>query len=160
LEEIGEAVSAAIDEVREIAYGLRPYELDRLGLKNAVESMIEEISETSSVKIHAGLDDVTGLLDERSETNIYRVIQEALHNVIDHSKASTASVLIKAINGGVRVSIADDGIGFDGRSNGTRSGFGLSGIEERARMLGGKVEIRSTKGTGTLIDLWVETAKK
>ena len=160
LEEIGEAVSAAIDEVREIAYGLRPYELDRLGLKNAVESMIEEISETSSVRIHAGLDDVTGLLDERSETNIYRVIQEALHNVIDHSKASTASVLINAIDGGVRVSIADDGIGFDGRSNGTRSGFGLSGIEERARMLGGKVEIRSTKGKGTLIDLWVEAAKK
>ena len=156
LEEIGEAVSAAIDEVREIAYGLRPYELDRLGLKNAVESMIEEIGETSSIRIHAGLDDVSGLLDERAETNIYRVIQEALHNIIDHSKATSASVLIMAVNGGVRVSIADDGIGFDERPNGTRMGFGLSGIEERARMIDGNVEIRSAKGKGTLIDLWVE----
>ena len=156
LEEIGVSVSAAIDEVREIAYGLRPYELDRLGLKNAVESMIEEISETSSVQIHAGLDDVSGLLDERSETNIYRVVQEALHNIIDHSKATSASVLILSVNGGVRVSIADDGIGFDERSNGARMGFGLSGIEERARMLGASVEIRSSKGKGTLIDLWVE----
>lgn len=159
LEEIGEAVSAAIDEVREIAYGLRPYELDRLGLKNAVESMIEEIDETSAIDIHSRLDDVSGLLDERSETNIYRVIQEALHNIIDHSKATSASVLILVDDDGVRVSIADDGIGFDERSNGARLGFGLSGIEERARMLGGKVDIRSTKGKGTLIDLWIETKR-
>jgi PAS domain S-box-containing protein len=160
LEEIGVAVSAAIDEVREIAYGLRPYELDRLGLKNAVESMIEEVSETSSVKIHARLDDVSGLLNERSETNIYRVIQEALHNVIDHSKATSASVLIMAVDGGVRVSVADNGVGFDERTNGTRTGFGLSGIEERARILGGTVNISSANGKGTLIDLWVEGTKE
>jgi signal transduction histidine kinase len=160
LEEIGVAVSAAIDEVREIAYGLRPYELDRLGLKNAVESMIEEVSETSSVQIHARLDDVSGLLNERSETNIYRVIQEALHNVIDHSKATSASVLIMAVDGGVRVSVADNGVGFDERTNGTRTGFGLSGIEERARILGGTVNISSANGKGTLIDLWVEATKE
>jgi len=160
LEEIGVAVSAAIDEVREIAYGLRPYELDRLGLKNAVESMIEEVSETSSVRIHAKLDDVSGLLNERSETNIYRVIQEALHNVIDHSKATSASVLIMAVDGGVRVSVADNGVGFDERTNGARTGFGLSGIEERARILGGTVNIRSAKEKGTLIDLWVEASKE
>ncbi|MEQ1762696.1 MAG: PAS domain S-box protein [Pyrinomonadaceae bacterium] len=156
LEEIGEAVSTAIDEVREIAYGLRPYELDRLGLKNAIESMIEAIAETSTVRIHTGLDDVSGLLDERSETNIYRVVQEALHNILDHSNATSASVLIKAVDGGVQVSIADDGIGFDERPKGMRMGFGLSGIEERARMIGGSVDIRSAKGKGTLIDLWVE----
>ena len=153
MEEIGEAVSAAIDEVREIAYGLRPYELDRLGLKNAIESMIEQIGESSSITIETDLDDVTGLLDERSETNVYRIIQEALHNVIDHAKAASAAVSIKAVDGAVQVVIADRGIGFEERANGSRGGFGLSGIEERVRMLGGTVEILSEKGKGTTIDL-------
>lgn len=155
LEEIGEAVSTAINEVREIAYGLRPYELDRLGLKNAVESMIDEIGETSSIRIIAELEDLAGLLDERSETNLYRVIQEALHNVIDHSGAASASVSIKAVGGGVRVVVEDQGVGFEERANGSRTGFGLTGIEERARMLGGTVEIRSAKGKGTTIELWI-----
>ena len=153
LEEIGASISAAIDEVREIAYGLRPYELDRLGLKNAIESMIEQIGESSSITIETDLDDVTGLLDERSETNVYRIIQEALHNVIDHAKAASAAVSIKAVDGAVQVVISDRGIGFEERANGSKGGFGLSGIEERVRMLGGTVEILSEKGKGTTIDL-------
>lgn len=155
LEEIGEAVSAAINEVREIAYGLRPFELDRLGLKNAVESMIEDVRDTAEIEIVADLDDVEGLLDARIETSLYRVIQEALHNVIEHSRASKVLVSIKVAGGGVNVSIADNGIGFEAKSNGLRKGSGLAGIEERARMLGGDVEIKSAKGEGTSIDLRV-----
>jgi len=157
LEEIGEAVSAAIDEVREIAYGLRPYELDRLGLKNAVESMIEQVRETSAIKIVADLDDVEGLLDERTETSLYRVVQEALHNVIEHSRASNVLVSIKSEGSSVKVLIHDNGIGFEANNNSLRKGSGLAGIEERARMLGGEVAIRSTKGEGTSIALRVTT---
>ena len=153
LEEIGEAVSAAIDEVREVAYGLRPYELDRLGLKNAVESMIEAIGDSSPIEITARLDDVSGRLSEEAETNIYRVIQEGLHNVLAHSNATKASVLIEASDDRLVVVIEDNGKGIDESLNGARTGYGLSGIEERARMLGGVVEIESQKGSGTKIDL-------
>lgn len=156
LEEIGEAVTAAIDEVRQVAYGLRPFELDRLGLKNAVESMIESISGSSSIEFDSDLDDVSGRLSEEAETSIYRVIQEGIHNVLAHSSATKAFVSIKATETGLGVLIEDNGKGFDRSFNGARKGFGLSGIEERARMLGGVVEIRSQKDKGTQIDLTID----
>ncbi len=156
LEEMTEAVTAAINEVREIAHGLRPYELDRLGLKNAVESMIEQVRDSSGIVISADLDEVGGLLDERSETSIYRVVQEALHNVIEHSGARTARVSMKTAHGVLRVVITDNGEGFDNRSNVARNGFGISGIKERARMLGGNIDVRSGRGRGTTVELKID----
>lgn len=155
LQEISEGVSAAINEVREVAYGLRPYELDRLGLKNAVESMIESIGDSSSIEITTMLDDVSGRLSEAAETSIYRVIQEGLHNVLAHSNATKARVSIEASDAALAVVIEDNGTGIDESLNGSRTGYGLSGIEERARMLGGKVEITSQTGVGTKIDLQI-----
>jgi PAS domain S-box-containing protein len=153
LEEIGEAVTGAIDEVRHVAYGLRPFELDRLGLKNAVESMIESVSRSSQIEITSDLDDVSGRLSEEAETSIYRVIQESLHNVLAHSAATKARVSIKASETGMSVTIEDNGKGFERSMNGNRTGFGLSGIEERARILGGTVVIGSQPNRGSRIDL-------
>ncbi|HKE60328.1 MAG TPA: ABC transporter substrate binding protein, partial [Pyrinomonadaceae bacterium] len=149
LEEISSTALSGIDEVREIAHNLRPYELDRLGLASAVESMVRKVSDATSMQLSTDLDQIDGLLSSAAEISVYRIVQEGLNNVIKHAEASEARVGIKRVNGEVVVSIQDNGKGI-GPSREARSesngGFGLAGIAERARMLGARHKIDSTPG--------------
>src|SRR3954463_438646 len=92
LEEISATAAASIQEVREIAYNLRPYELDRLGLGAAIESMVERVSNSTSIRLTADLESMEDLLSPEAEISVYRIVQEALSNVIQHSKATAARI--------------------------------------------------------------------
>lgn len=155
LEEISDAVAGAIDEVREVAYGLRPYELDRLGLRNAIESMIEKVGASASIDISSDLDEVSGILGPEAETNVYRIVQEAIHNVIDHSCATKLFVSIKKLESAVSVIIEDNGRGINKDSPRARKGFGLPGMSERARMMDAKLTFKSIASAGTRVELQV-----
>ena len=152
-EEISSAASSAIDEVREIAYNLRPHELGKLGLVNAIESMVSKVASSSPVRFSAELDELDGLLSVEVETSIYRIIQEALNNVVRHAEATEARVALKRSGNDLFITVADNGKGIAKPSNGQRSGFGLVGISERARMLGGSCLIDSAPGRGTTLNL-------
>ena len=142
--------SAAIEEVRRMARGLRPSLLDDQGLKAAVEVYAVEYAQRHGihVEVHmAGLDE-TSRLPPLIETTIYRVVQEALTNVARHSGAATASVIVERRDGQVCTIVEDDGCGFDPAA--TSAGLGLDGIRERSGLLGGTFEIESKMGRSTL----------
>jgi PAS domain S-box-containing protein len=158
LEEISSTATAAIDELHEIAHNLRPYELDRLGLVKAIESMITKLGTSLAMQLSADLDPIDGLLPPAAETTVYRIVQEGLSNVVKHANAGKAFVGIKKVQDSLVISVSDNGIGIR-REYGegeTRGGFGLAGIAERARMLGGSCVIESQPESGTTLTVKIE----
>jgi len=153
LEEISATATASILEVREIAHNLRPYELDRLGLGAAIESMVERVSNSTSIRFTADLERMADVLSPEAETSVYRIVQEALSNVIQHSKATEARIEIRTRDGKTTISIQDNGKGFpESVGNGSNvTGVGLAGIAERVRGLGGFFEIASPPEGGTTL---------
>lgn len=152
-EEISKQSGEAIGEVREIAYNLRPYLLDRLGLTKAIETLLGNIAETGAIRVESVIDDVDGIFPNETEISIYRVLQESLSNVLKHSDASRSTVLIRRNEHGVSIVVEDDGRGFDPSEHryGKRPGFGLLGMSERVRLLGGTYTIESEIGGGTIV---------
>jgi len=162
LGEIDSAVSNSIAEVREIAYNLRPYHLDEIGLTDAIHSMIERVATSSSIQFHANLDSIDGLLPSEHEMSLYRVIQECINNVVKHSQASIAGVSIHRNAHELVVRIEDNGKGFDveqARHN-KDHGFGLMGISERVRLMDGSDSIHSIPAIGTTITITVRVPEK
>ena len=159
LEEIADAAGHAILEAREIAWNLRPFHIDRLGLTAALAAMIKRAS-SEELQIKTELDLINGLLTPEQEINLYRIVQESVNNIIKHAAAGEASVTIRRRDGMIDLAIADNGRGFNiadcglwtgESSNG--SGFGLLGLTERARILNCAPVITSAPGEGTIIQL-------
>jgi signal transduction histidine kinase/ligand-binding sensor domain-containing protein len=153
LREISALAGQTINDVRGMAYGLRPYQLDRLGLTKAIEAVCREAMQASRVTLAQSIDNIDGLLPEGMEINLYRIVQEAMTNMIKHSGATEATVSLQSSDSGITLMISDNGRGFDGgtASAGRGAGHGLSGIKERARILGGEADIRSGAGSGTIV---------
>ncbi len=154
LNEISGTASEAIEEVREIIYDLRPYQLDKIGLRKTLLYMIEKVAAASNIEFTTRIDDIDDLFDYDSEIVFYRIIQECLNNIVKHSRAAAASVTIERAERVVSLKIEDDGRGFTPDSTAAESkagGFGLTGIGERVRMLGGNQTIESAPDGGTKI---------
>jgi signal transduction histidine kinase/ligand-binding sensor domain-containing protein len=164
MEEISAATSHAIEEVKEIAYNLHPYQLDRLGLTTALESMIQMVAATSGINFTTTIDPIDGALSKEAEINLYRIVQESLNNIVKHSEATAASVLIKQHSGSVQIKIQDNGKGFvkgpEAVPKSLGRGLGLTGMVERAKMLGARHEIRSATGQGTTIIIELHAEEK
>jgi signal transduction histidine kinase/sugar lactone lactonase YvrE len=153
LNEISATASEAIDEVRQIAHDLRPYQLDSLGLTKALRSLLKRAGDSSGIKFSAEIAPIDNLFSKEDEINLYRIVQECVSNIVKHSRATEARVTVARDERGVVLSVRDDGRGFDpaARDAAARRGFGLTGISERARMLGGKQVVRSAPGGGTTV---------
>ncbi|MFT3793375.1 7TM diverse intracellular signaling domain-containing protein [Flavobacterium sp.] len=136
-------VAEAIQEIRNISYALRPYQLDLLGLTSSVKSMVSESFDVAQIDYTISLDNIDALFDNEGQINVYRIIQECIHNIIKHAQAKNVAIAIKSQDNGVKIAISDDGIGFDTNENHT--GFGLKGIKERLQILGGTMAIASRK---------------
>jgi signal transduction histidine kinase len=145
------------DQLREIAFDLRPAELDDLGLVAAIQGHAETVSRRYRVPIHFS-DTLKIRLDSRVEIALYRIVQESLNNAIKHACASSINIEISNVNGVVKVVIADDGVGFDINEvlakKGSR-GLGLVGIRERAASVGGTVSIVTVPGNGTTLNVTI-----
>ena len=153
LGEISHAISRSIQEVREISHDLRPYQLDRLGLTKAVEAVVRKVTESGTVAIRSTIAPIDGLFPPEGEIHFYRVVQESLNNILKHSDAATARLSIERLDDHVTMRIEDDGRGFDYRvamsETTATQGFGLTGLGERVRILGGRFDCHSAPGTGT-----------
>ena len=155
---ITEQTGQAIGEVREIAYNLRPYLLDRLGLTKALHSLVLKTAETGKIKLTEKIDELDNLLPPDSEISVYRIVQECLSNILKHAEADELAVVIKKRETHLQIQIVDDGKGFDPNAPIKKDGggFGLLSLNERIRMLGGSFKIESEIGKGTKIDIIIE----
>ena len=158
LDEISGTTTQAIEEVRRITRGLRPYQLDRLGLTQAIRASISSASENGTILFAGRVEDIDGIFDKKNEIHVYRIVQEAINNIVKHSAATEAAVVIKKREMLVAISIRDNGKGFDPDKKFIQSqdlGFGLNGIAERVRILGGILAIDSRPGSGTSLTVEV-----
>jgi signal transduction histidine kinase len=117
-------------------------------LAPALEWQAREVSKRSGVWVEIEAAKVSEDLPEEHKTCIYRVVQEALHNIVQHADARTVQVTVEQTDGVVRLAIHDDGRGFPAQ---TTKGMGLLGIQERVARLGGNFEIASGAGEGTTL---------
>ncbi|MFN7928956.1 MAG: two-component regulator propeller domain-containing protein [Blastocatellia bacterium] len=154
MEEIAEAATAVIDEVREIIYDLRPVQLDRMGLTNSLREMLDKVAHAHGLTLEHDLDELDGKLPKEAENSLYRIVQEAVNNIVRHADARRASVQLKLNASLLRLVIADDGRGFipdASRDWVVGSGLGLTGIHERTRLLRGDLLVESAPQQGTTI---------
>jgi signal transduction histidine kinase len=158
LQHITDVATQSLESVRTLAHNLTPRQLDHLGLSAALRSMIGLTAGSAGIALHVTVDDVDGLLPVDRQIDLYRVVQEGLSNVIHHASATRAAIHIRRAGNELRVTIVDDGRGFQVRRDERgrlAGGFGLSGIAERVRMLEGRIEVSSTPGRGTSLEVAV-----
>jgi signal transduction histidine kinase len=156
LDEISATASRAIHEVRAIAYNLGPYHLERLGLANTIQDMVSRLALVSRVRFTTELDPLDGALSREAEMSLYRIVQESLNNILKHAEAAEAKITMRHEADGVKLTVSDDGKGFDPQvpaSSAGQVGFGLSGMAERVRLLEGAWAVRSAPGQGTTIEV-------
>jgi signal transduction histidine kinase len=137
--------------VRDLALGLRPSMLDDFGLLAALEWYVRDVTRRYGIDIELNVDGEFDALPDRHQTCVYRAIQEALTNCVRHAKARSITVNVTGHDDGLKVSVSDDGIGFDPARR--RDGLGLRGLEERVKELDGDMTITSAIGQGTTIAL-------
>lgn len=155
-EDISTEASQAIGEVREIAQNLRPHHLDRLGLTKALEALVRKAAGASSIAFTADMDPLDGVFPKDAEINVYRVVQEGVNNMLKHSHATEATVIVRRSTVQVLLTMHDNGRGFPpptGDDTPGHAGFGLIGIVERVTLLGGRADVRSAPGQGTTISV-------
>jgi len=152
LDEILNSAVSSIQDVRSISHGLRPVHLENFGLTDAINNLCEQQNESTSIDWSYHIDDLLGLIPENLEIHFYRVIQEVISNIQKHSAATEASVIIKVENKSIKVTIWDDGKGFNA-SEQKKSGLGFIGMQERIDSLGGTLHIQSGDGKGTSIKI-------
>jgi signal transduction histidine kinase len=148
LDNIRKYADSSVNSIRDIALLLRPSMLDDLGLIPALEWQAREVSRRSGIKVKVSAENVTDSLPDEMRTCIYRVVQEALQNVLRHSGAKCATVTVRQDDHSLDLSVEDDGHGFDPKLS---RGLGMLGMEERVRQLGGHFEVQSTPGKGSVL---------
>ncbi len=156
--EIADAASQALGEVREVVHDLVPHHLERLGLTAAIEEAAARVADASGIQVRCQLADVRDQLSAEAALRLFRVLQEGLNNVVKHSEATNALVELAREPSHVRLTICDNGKGFaPGAVTPTVAGhgFGLVGMQERARMMGAELTVDSEPGHGTTITIVV-----
>ena len=162
--ELKKLVNQAMDELLNLARQLRPSALDDHGLLPAIEAQLKRFSARTGIEVRLHSEGDPNELPEVLQTAIYRVAQEALANVGRHAGATVVEVDLDAADGRAELRVRDDGGGFDpgaiprAGSQGPGSGLGLSGMAERARLVGGELDVRSAPGGGTSVTLRVRSS--
>jgi signal transduction histidine kinase len=155
LQRLRELAREALEELRTLILGLRPANLERDGLQGALEKEVMMLRRIHGTAIELHADGVQDRAHAR-DVDVLRIANEALHNAVRHAGARTISIRLHGSAGRLLVEVVDDGVGFDPGGVQTRSRhLGLTSMEERARELGGKLEVRSAPGQGTTVRLEV-----
>lgn len=160
LEALSASLSDTLDGLRAIAHALTPHQLEHLGLEPALRAMVEATAAASGIPMTIRSEGAPTALSREASLNLYRAVQEALANVVRHSHASAVEVRLQRLPEMLRVLVSDDGRGFEVERDGdggVQGGFGLAGIRERLRLVGGRSDVVSAPGRGTLLILEVPT---
>jgi signal transduction histidine kinase len=147
-------VADVSNDIRRVAYQLHPSILDHLGLAVALRSYCSEFLKREKIRVQLSTTGAPEALPEAIALCLYRVAQEALRNVAKHASAKTARVKLQRSGKGIRLTIKDDGFGFDPAAQSLNKGIGLLSMKERMRLVDGKFTLTSKPGRGTSIDVW------
>lgn len=145
-----ELADNAAREIKTLAYSLRPPVLDLLGINLTIKQLCLDFSEKTKLPINYSGMEIPSIADELAIT-IYRVVQEALTNIVKHAGANHAWIKLDVHQGWIRLSVKDNGQGFDPVER--SSGMGLAGMQERVRLLNGEMTITSSKGKYTKVGI-------
>lgn len=153
-------LSGIEEEVRELSTGLRdlahrlhPALLERGELNIALTRLRSDVERAYGLRVATELPDTPTPTDPARALAVYRVAQEALHNVAVHAGVSDATLTLTRSNGALRLTVSDRGLGFDPRQRRPGAGLGLIGMRERAEIAGGKLTVTSRPGAGTTVEL-------
>lgn len=145
----------ALDDIRRLTIELRPSSLDDLGLVAAIRAHIQGYIEDTGINVQFDSNSVNQRLSSVIETALFRIIQEATHNIIKHAQASNIEIKLETKGNNIVVTVADDGCGFDVdaffQSRTETESLGILGIQERTALLGGIFSVKSNIGQGTSI---------
>lgn len=143
-------VADTIQEIRNISYSLRPYQMDMMGLTQSIQSLADETGDAANIVMEAGIDNIDGLFSPENEMNIYRIVQELLNNMVKHSRATRCTLRVHRAVWLIKIVVTDDGVGF---ANKNEHGFGLLGIRERVQIMGGQFIIHPDEGEGAALSV-------
>jgi PAS domain S-box-containing protein len=164
LVEIGDMIDQSIQQTRSLMTDLSPPVLYELGLTAAIQWLCEQIQAQHSLQILLMNDFKVRGIEEEIQLLLFRATKELLTNVVKHAGAKQAHVTIQDVGNRVRITVKDDGIGFDvsgiGQVAKRSGGFGLLSIHERLKYLGGLFEIETKKGSGTRVSLVAPRRRK
>ncbi len=138
-------------DVHALSYRLHPSLLEDLGLAHALQVECDQFSATSGVPSRLFLGTFPRRLPQGVEISLYRVAQEALRNVARHARARSVEVRLEPLDGGVQLSVQDDGVGFDAQAPPARHSLGQASMRERVLLVGGEIDIESERGGGTTV---------
>jgi two-component system, NarL family, sensor histidine kinase DevS len=145
-----ELVVSTLQDVRRLAVELRPSALDDFGLVTAVERLVDGFRDQSALAVDLEAQLGEERLSSEIETAFYRIVQEALTNIVKHAGATRVSVVLTRRDGSVAAIVEDDGAGFDVNAT-SEDGLGLVGMRERIGLVGGRLRIESAHGSGTTV---------
>lgn len=149
-------IDRTVTATRRIAADLRPMLLDDLGLVPAIEWLVGNFTQRSSVACKLSVDEGLDLeLQEPYATAVFRIIQESLANVAKHAGASQVNVALGKVPNGVMLLVQDNGCGFFTVAPRKPQSMGLMGLRERAQLLGGSATVKSTPGQGTCVEVYI-----
>jgi two-component system, NarL family, sensor histidine kinase DevS len=151
IERAVEQLGLTIAGLQSLITELRPAALDELGVGPAIETLAERVRATSGLEVDLDLQlkREAMRLAPTVESAVYRLVQEALHNVVKHAAAERVGIAILEAETSVKITVSDDGSGF--RVDDPHAGFGLLGMRERAELVGGTLTIESAPGEGTTV---------
>ena len=154
LQRLSKLIDEGIDLKRRIIEALRPSLLDHLGLATALQWHVDDACRAANVNCRMNFSDQVGRLPGDLEITLYRLVQEMVRNVVQHSRAKNIELDLAPDAGGLRLSVRDDGVGIEDVEAALRS-HGFSGMQQRVNGLGGTFELASAPGKGTKIDVFV-----
>jgi signal transduction histidine kinase len=143
------------EDVHDLSYRLHPSVLDDLGLVEALKSECERVARSESVRVDVEAEQLPQKLPKDVTLVVYRVAQEALRNVGRHAQASAAKLSLALCDDGLRLAVSDNGSGFEPDLQPRRPSLGHASMRERIRLVGGRLDIQSSPGEGTMVVAWV-----
>jgi signal transduction histidine kinase len=155
LEKSSKIAHSGLDETRRALKALRVSPLDDLGLVQALSVMAKDSSARANIALDLLIAQKLPVLSPDIEQGIYRIAQEAITNAINHSQARLLTVKMDYQEGHLKLNVQDDGTGFDVEKSNDPNRFGLTGMRERAQLIGGELTILSKPGAGTQVQLTI-----
>jgi len=147
-------------DIHRLSHKLHPSKLDHLGLAAAVKGLCRDFDAAGKLRVEFHQEGDLSKLGKDVKLCVFRIAQEALRNCTCHSSAGSACVVLVKSGNELRLSVSDDGQGFDMRSGAIRRGLGFTSMRERVRIIGGCIAIRSKPGHGTFIEVSIPVGYK
>jgi PAS domain S-box-containing protein len=155
LRDLSGQVNALGTDLHSLSHRLHSSTLDSMGLVAALKGLCSEFGKHHDLKVSFAAENVPEKMPNETALCLFRIAQEALQNARKHSSAQSAQVNVNGVEGTIHLSISDEGMGFDQEESARNGGIGIRSMEERARLVNGRLEVRSKPGSGTTIQVWV-----